>query len=904
MAKRKGKLDATEVRSAATGRWTEILARLGGIDEAILDGQHHPCPKCGGTDRFRLIDKDAGALLCGQCFNSGNGDGFAALMWLLGDKFPDVLAKVADYLGIAPVEVNDPAKDLAWMRWSGTLAKFFINAKKGVSEAAILAAGGRMARYKHFTVIAFPIIGDTLDVENPVGWVIVNAQGGTLPKWDKNGDVVGHVKTKITYGSKSGFIGLSAVERLKTQGMVEVVWKTEGLSDMLATLAAVPASLADRHIVVTNSCGASEKAAVKWMASTLAQVPVVNILHDADEPGQTGAKLWGQEVAAQGGNPRHIELPYPIEPNHGKDVRDWLNEGNAYTDLAALSERSAPITIAKTAGGEVDYSKATFPVQERILKKLQIEVLYETEEGRIRIFSWLLRKSSWINSGNVDRLKKERFVQICGPPAMEHISSDPDGENSWSIADVREAIALMASARREEHNERGVGVWQGRDETGYETNSILLVGDTEAAKWNGADELSRVVSPRSDGLVLDFGSNNRDWFEFDELARYTKDSRDPGWCNDVLDQATELFSRWRWRLPDNDPVLVSGLCLATWVQTLWTWRPLVAVIGESNSGKSLFFEALGGSEWRKGLFGQLAFKQAKSTEAGIRQGIHNTARVVLCDEFEKSKERDKVLEMLRASTRGESISRGTSDQRGRTFTLRHIGWMAAIEAGLQRQPDINRFVQLELKRAEGSKQGQLTLPENGALYRLGQKMLAIAVTHAIEAKALAIRLKKTQFAKIDARTVEVYAVPAAILARAFGNNDDEAALLLGRLLRSVESESQGSTDHDDLLEDILGALVNCGVKDGQITVGQIIDSDSMWHEHAQRLEAQGISIVAAEGGGRRLIVAHREVASKLLRGSQWQGQRIDQILLRIVGAARVRHRMGGKNPRVISVPIE
>src|SRR5207248_2002361 len=86
------------IKTNAAGRWREILAAVGGIDAALLDGKHHPCPKCGGKDRFRLIDATVGAVLCNQCFKTGNGDGLAAVMWARGIDFPAACREVAGYL--------------------------------------------------------------------------------------------------------------------------------------------------------------------------------------------------------------------------------------------------------------------------------------------------------------------------------------------------------------------------------------------------------------------------------------------------------------------------------------------------------------------------------------------------------------------------------------------------------------------------------------------------------------------------------------------------------------------------------------------------------------------------------------------------------------------------------------
>jgi len=94
--------DVQAVKSAATGRELEILRAVGGIDAELLDGRHHPCPKCGGHDRFSLIDAKAGAVLCRHCFYEANGDVFAAIRWMRDCTFPEALSLIADYLGMNP----------------------------------------------------------------------------------------------------------------------------------------------------------------------------------------------------------------------------------------------------------------------------------------------------------------------------------------------------------------------------------------------------------------------------------------------------------------------------------------------------------------------------------------------------------------------------------------------------------------------------------------------------------------------------------------------------------------------------------------------------------------------------------------------------------------------------------
>jgi P4 family phage/plasmid primase-like protien len=94
-------IDLSELKTAARGRWLEIFSTLAGVViEPGAQRRHGPCPKCGGRDRFRVIDADAGALYCNQCFAEKNGDGVAALQWLTGKTFKETVKTLRDYLGL------------------------------------------------------------------------------------------------------------------------------------------------------------------------------------------------------------------------------------------------------------------------------------------------------------------------------------------------------------------------------------------------------------------------------------------------------------------------------------------------------------------------------------------------------------------------------------------------------------------------------------------------------------------------------------------------------------------------------------------------------------------------------------------------------------------------------------
>jgi P4 family phage/plasmid primase-like protien len=368
MARASNKLDIELIRRAATGRWPEILSHVGGIDPAVLDGRHHPCPKCGGKDRFRLIDEAAGSCLCNQCFSRGNGDGFAVVQWSTGVNFREAAGRIADYLGVdatnfntgrrfSPKSKGDPAGDLDFRPWNATLVALWCRHKPPITPAAVRELGGRLARYRgQCTVIAIPVWGEHLADSEPVGWCLYNTTGKGLPRKGQD-DEVEWIKTKLTYGSKAGVI-------CNTPGLLkaEVIWKLEGPTDVLAWLS-LP-NRPDGQVAITNAMGAKERPQ-KWICN-LAAGKLARVLHDADRPGQDGARGWDEHgrrrlgwcagFAEAASEVRNVSLPFDIAPDHGKDFRDWVMVGNGWPELLKLAEAS--LVFEPSAGNPIQVIEA------------------------------------------------------------------------------------------------------------------------------------------------------------------------------------------------------------------------------------------------------------------------------------------------------------------------------------------------------------------------------------------------------------------------------------------------------------------------------------------------------------------------------------------------------------------
>lgn len=92
--------DKDLVKAAAAGHWGEIAVSETSIDPAVLDGRHHPCPVCAGTDRFNADRDDfdnTGRIFCKpDCVL--NGSVFDAIMHYHSVNFNGALSIVADFL--------------------------------------------------------------------------------------------------------------------------------------------------------------------------------------------------------------------------------------------------------------------------------------------------------------------------------------------------------------------------------------------------------------------------------------------------------------------------------------------------------------------------------------------------------------------------------------------------------------------------------------------------------------------------------------------------------------------------------------------------------------------------------------------------------------------------------------
>lgn len=720
----------------------------------------------------------------------------------------------------------------------------------------------------------------------------------------------------------------------KPDGRGGWTWKTKGLQRVLYRLPELKAADPEEFCwlcegekdvdnlwaigcVATTNPGGADIDGSKWLKKyngTLAGRHVV-LLPDNDAVGRGHAASVADQLKAECASVRILELPGLPEKG---DVSDWINSGGTKEQLiqlaAAIRDGDLPKPPAQVkkeeakAAGENPTDPAATHYEKEITNALEIDVLGYVEGGKAKIWSRFHRKSEIVD---VEKLKYETLLRLCGPVVKAKVATGQAQGDEYTVGEVKSAISLLAGYRRiDDDTEVGPGCWEGLDEHGHPTPAVIAVGAKEAAVLNGVPGLQRMTSPQYGGRCMDL-SDGTPWFDFDRIAALM-DGYSREWAVGVVDQVVELFGRWVWTNQPVVPSVLTGCVLASWVQTLWRWRPQIAIIGESKTGKSTLFEALGGGENALGIFGRLVVKSSQSSAAGIRQKLQRSAFIPLCDEFDTTKEKAEILEMIRSASRGDSTLRGTSGkQKGVGFVLRHIVWLAGITVDLKRAPDKNRFIMLELLPPADADRGKLVLPPSDELAGIGEKLLVIAIKKVFAAKQIAAELRTTRIEGVDDRIIESYSVPASMIAAVHEMTIEDSRKILARMVEDTKENHQQENDQEILTEEILSARVQ--VQGGKFfSVAQIInesssdqDFDAMaTHGVCVCFDRRGRKDLVEETSEKLLFIAHRITQRLLLRGSQWESQALDQILKRIPGAILGRRRIAGTLQRGVTIPWE
>jgi hypothetical protein len=490
-------------------------------------------------------------------------------------------------------------------------------------------------------------------------------------------------------------------------------------------------------------------------------------------------------------------------------------------------------------------------------------------DGEILLWDWDKRRLHRISS--VNDLTEARIIQTCGSMAYNEVAVQclEENERCSPAREIKNAIA--DEARRNmvggQHS-LGAGLWKNPAGSG-----LLLVSGNQAYTIIH-DETDTIVAHVVDGptvgsRMLDFEEES--WVSPVVLAQTMNGLN----SREIWKKICRAIRSWPFK-EQVDYSLVAGLLIATAIQGVLDFRPHVWVTGPTDSRKTALRKMM------ESLWPYAHAYGGETSAAAIRQRMQRRVLPLLLDEQRAWRGMNELMVMLRSSTRGELVAKGTASQEGLVFGLRHIAWLFAPATYNLGAEDVNRFIVLELRRRKGEEKIQM-LP-NDDLQQLGLEIVASAVAlHDRIADLFRFLISQTEV--LDRRG-ELYAVPIAAAAAMIGLDRTAALKMFRRIIHQKTTDMAEQSDEQALLMDILMA-VPPHHQDQVITLLQVTDR---FERKSAELSLAEVGIKKVDGGS-DIFFATEPIKRKLLKGTKWADVQIREYLMRLPGAVYRKRRI-------------
>ena len=197
-----------------------------------------------------------------------------------------------------------------------------VAAYPGTSARALRACGAVYGKYPCKAphpqwVAAIPTFGPYLQDGGIKGYQVAAVDGGPVLRYRGKDAPPDRVK-RLTLGN-DGLMGLDGIQKI--QNGCQHVLKMGGYSDLLAAQDVVMET--GIELAVVSGAGEGARHYLDNIAPVFAGCAVY-VVHDADEPGQIGAKAWVGALRNAGVTAGRLKLPFPVTERRGLDLRDWL----------------------------------------------------------------------------------------------------------------------------------------------------------------------------------------------------------------------------------------------------------------------------------------------------------------------------------------------------------------------------------------------------------------------------------------------------------------------------------------------------------------------------------------------------------------------------------------------------
>ncbi len=665
------------------------------------------------------------------------------------------------------------------------------------------------------------------------------------------------------------------------------LWLVEGENDRLALL-----DQGEKNVVAI--IGNSKVAAIKKKVRRSVKGRTVFLALDPDQAGEKYETQFVSEILSAGGVAKTL---VPSLKQWADDIDGVLRRAENPAGLLAEMKNNAEVCAApepkkeKPDAGGADPPDFSFK---------SFQVLGEKENNDIVFWAVAAGKAKTYEI-SIKNLTLDQLIQIGGREVAYRVcrTSSEHTKGMILFTALKKEIIITAGQTqlgRLRHLGQGIHALK---------RQILLVNGKSGWLLDGnGTTLTPHAHPIVEKNFLQF-EEGADWIDIDALNAAIKTmTRDK--AHATLIRFLEILNQWTFS-GAMDRLTIAGFVLAQIVQSIWDWRPHLWLTGATGSGKSRLLELL------KAIFGDflLVHEGPATSEAGLRQAMTSSMRMTYIDEFEESKDRDKIIDILRSCGRspGQATKGSATGRDPLAYRLRHMVMVCSVEVKLARAAEKYRYLVCRTRKVGDHVTPQM--PTSATCDELKIGLTALALWGIREAMAL---VKNCRVLGQDTRFVESVAVPYALLAVC---TDDPAGSLAQNLkdyLAEWEATESGTVleDEDALVQDLLLSNIRVSVMQEVITndpprivtvdrtVAQILEQDPIPEDHHKALQAAGVKLERHD----TLSIHAGKARRELLRHTRWAELNIRDILIRIPGATNEKTRMAGASVRAVQIPPE
>lgn len=349
------------------------------------------------------------------------------------------------------------------------------------------------------------------------------------------------------------------------------------------------------------------------------------------------------------------------------------------------------------------------------------------------------------------------------------------------------------------------------------------------------------------------------WIDFTQIDEVTNIEDAKNNLHNAIEQLQGILSQWRFTTPEMGKYLSSFIALAPFA-TLMTWKPLIYLLGRRGVGKTTLLDVI------QLLWGNIAIRLDKATAYSIAQSVGNTGKIPILDEFENDRHLADILNMLKNTNAGGTVTRGTTSKTALTFQISQMFWIASIYTPNTIDAAISsRMAFFNLEKSTTKELNIPTSEEFGKLQRLIVSSV-IPLWDEISKGSSQYRKQKYLYQVQDGRLIDNYAYAAALLDVA----NEEGGM------PDYLSETTFEEDEEAILDTILSSKIK--YLDFEGTIAEALTA-------GESLETFGIKKVT-HGGQLYLAVKVSSVSRLLLKDSKYKDIDITASLSRVEGALK------------------